>query len=443
MTRVLQRLMYKTQVPSHCFQLQFGPFNSTTQRRWKKPVVTAQTRLEDRTRDLKLDYLMTNFRKISLILILRDLMCARRRGPFVSVQIMSRWNNIVGLNVPIGGFLRKYPHVFDVFTHPIKRNICCKLTSKMTMLLQEESNVIRDMELDNVRRIKKLLMISVTGTLHIHALRLIRRELGLPEDFRESILAKYSSEFELVDLEIVKLINRDGVDEGLKVAEVEKWREREYREKWLSEFETKYAFPINFPTGFKIIAGFKGKLKDWQRLPYVKPYERKEVFRASTCGGIEQFEKRAVGILHELLSLTVEKMVEVERLAHFRRDFGIPVNLRELILKHPGIFYISTRGSTQMLFLREAYRKDYLVSPNPVYVVRRKMLDLILLGCRSTRELDSPRQVKESVGDQNRGAVVESDFVTSILENLDDNNDGNKENGEDTAAVYREEASAT
>ncbi|KAK1428962.1 hypothetical protein QVD17_17803 [Tagetes erecta] len=419
MSRVIQ------QVTSHQFRLQFGPFNSTIQRRWKKPAVTAQTRLEDRTRDLKLDNLMVKLHKLRLILSLHDLMSARRRGPFVSVQIMSRWTRIVGLNVPIGGFLRKYRHVFDVFPHPARRNVCCMLTSKMKLLLQEESDMINNMEFDNVKRIKKLLMISVTGHLHIHALRLIKRELGLPDDFRESILAKYS-DFELVDLEIVRLTNKDDVDENLKVAEVEKWREKEYKEKWLSEFETKYAFPINFPTGFKIKAGFKGKLKDWQRLAYSKAYEKEDSFRSSTRGGIERFEKRAVGILHELLSLTVEKMVEIERLVHFKKDFGIPVNFRELILKHPGIFYISTRGCTQMVFLREAYCKDVLVAPNPVYVVRRKMLDLVLLGSRNSRELRNSRE--ESGDDQNRGGVIQDDFVISILEKFDDNDNGNSEN---------------
>ena len=62
----------------------------------------------------------------------------------------------------------------------------------MTLLLQEESNAIRDMESDTVNRIKKLLMIFVTGILHIHTLRLIKRELSLNNDFRESILSKYN-----------------------------------------------------------------------------------------------------------------------------------------------------------------------------------------------------------------------------------------------------------
>nr|XP_043611273.1 protein ROOT PRIMORDIUM DEFECTIVE 1 [Erigeron canadensis] len=425
MTRFLQRFINNANIQTH---FKFGPFNCTTQHRWKKrPSTTAQTRLETRTRDLKLDTLMTKIHKLTIILNLYELMSTRRRGPFVSVQIMSRWKNIVGLNVPIGRFIRKYPHVFDVMPHPVKKNICCKISSKMKDLVKEEYNLVKSLELENVERVKRLLMMSTDGSLHIHALRLIKRELGLPDDFKDSILQKYDGFFELDGLEIVKLVEKE---EDMKVAEVEKWREREYKEKWLSEFETKYAFPVSFPTGFVIKAGFKGKLKDWQRMPYVKPYEKLESFRAKTSGGIERFEKRAVGILHELLSLTVEKMVEVERLVHFKKDFGLPVNFRELILKHPGIFYISTRGCIQVVILREAYCKDCLVLANPVYVIRRKMLDLVLLGSRNTRELRSLREGKESVGDQNRGGIIEDDFVVSILEKFDNDDDDYNGNNE-------------
>lgn len=295
----------------------------------------------------------------------------------------------------------------------------------MVGLIEKENDVVREMEFENVRKIKKLLMMSVNGKLHIHALRLIKKELGLPENFRESIIGKYSGEFKLVDLEIVALVENDNRDESLGVANVEAWRENEYREKWLSEFETKYAFPIKFPTGFKIKPGFKERLRNWQRLPYVKPYERREEgVRIRTCGGIERFEKRAVAILHELLALTVEKMLEVERLVHFKKDFGVEVNFRELILKHPGIFYISTKGSTQMVFLREAYCGDCLVEPNPVYVVRRKMLDFILLGRRNTRESRDKMEVRDERNvvpcNQSIGGIREGDFVIPILEYFDD-----------------------
>ena len=82
------------------------------------------------------------------------------------------------------------------------------------------------------------------------------------------------------------------------------------------------------------------------------------------------------------LSLTVEKMVEVEKISHFRKWFGIELNIRDLFLDHPGIFYLSTKGKRHTVFLREAYERGCLIQPNPVYDARRKLLDLVILGRR-------------------------------------------------------------
>lgn len=405
-------------------KIPFGPFNLFIQRRWKKPANTAQTRLESRTIDSKLNRLTTYLKKLKTILKIYELMSNRKRGPFVSLQLMSRWTNIVGLNVGMGEFVHKHPHVFDVFTHPVRRNLCCRISGKFKGLVSEEEGLVKDCELEGAKRVKRLLMMSKNGRLHVHALRLIRRELGLPEDFRESVLGKYKEDFRLVDLEIVELVDKD---ENFGVAEVEKWREKEYREKWLSEFETKFAFPINFPTGFEIERGFREKLKNWQMLPYLKPYEGNEVVQVGACGGKNRYEKRAVAMIHELLSLTVEKMVEVERLAHFKKDFGMEVNVRELLLKNPGIFYISTKGSTHAVILREAYSKGCLIESNPIYVVRRKMLDLVLLGCRNTRELQAEEEIKNGSDSLIRkafaGNTTVGEWVVPILESFDNVND--------------------
>ncbi|CAI8613756.1 unnamed protein product [Vicia faba] len=396
----------------------FSPFFLFNQKRWKKPVISAQTRLEDRVRDPHLDKLTTHFKKLNLVLKIHILMSNRKRGSFVSLQLMSRWRNILGLNVTVTSFLQKYPHVFDLFLHPFRRNMCCRITRKMKELILLEDVVAKSCELEIVMRVKKLLMMSLNGTLHVHALRLMRRELGLPCDFRDSILGKYSDEFRLVDLEIVALV---GWDDELGKARVEEWREREYREKWLSEFETKFAFPMSFPTGFKIERGFREKMKTWQRLSYTKPYERKDV----KCGGAQRYEKRAVAVLHEVLSLTLEKMVEVDQLAHFRRDFAIEVNMRELLLRHPGIFYISTKGNAQTVFLREAYEKGGLVEPNPVYTVRRNMLELVLLGRRKTKQLLASDEIMEEsnavVCEVDRESKREGDWAIPFLEGYEKN----------------------
>ncbi|KAI3444260.1 hypothetical protein Pfo_000925 [Paulownia fortunei] len=431
--RILQRF---TNTPHSPFPR--SPFTATIQTRFKKPANTAQTRLETRTRDPKLDLLAFHRRRLALVLSLYNLVSAKKRGPFVSLQLLSRWAPLAGVNtLPAGEFLRKYPHVFEVFTHPVRRNLCCKFTSNFVELLKLEDEIVGDMEDVNVIKIRKILSMSVNGRVHLYAIGLMRRELGLPENFRDLIIRKHSEIFRMIDLETVELVGWNENEGTLScLAEVEKWREKEYRVKWLSEFETKYAFPINFPTGFKIVPGFREKLRNWQRLSYVKPYERVEKVRVRTCGGIERYEKRAVGIIHELLCLMVEKMVEVERLAHFRKDLGIEVNLRELLLKHPGIFYISTRGNTQMVFLREAYNGGCLVEPNTIYDVRRKMLELILLGCRNTRELREQEEAGEDrkyvANYENGGATKDGDFVIPILESYSGNDhDCNiKDNGD-------------
>ncbi|KAH6817594.1 Ubiquitin carboxyl-terminal hydrolase family protein [Perilla frutescens var. frutescens] len=398
-----------------------GPFTASIQIRFKKPANTAQTRLETRALDAKLDRLAFHHRRLSLVLSLYNLVSGKKRGPFVSLNLLSRWAPHAGVTtLTAGEFLRKYPHVFEVFTHPVRRNACCTFTWKFVELVKLEDEILSGMEDVNVTKIRKILSMSVNGRVHIHAIRLMRRELGLSENFRDLIIRKHSDVFRMVDLEVVELVDWDEREGTMRFsAEVEKWREKEYREKWVSEFETKYAFPISFPTGFKIVAGFKEKLKNWQRLSYVKPYERMEKVRVRTCGGVERYEKRAVGIIHELLSLTVEKMVEVERLVHFKKDLGIEVNLRELVLKNQGVFYVATRGNSQIVFLREAYKGGCLVEANAVYDVRRKMLELMLLGCRNTREL---REQGED-NNENGKAARDGDFVIPILKGYSHNKD--------------------
>ncbi|XP_020244125.1 protein ROOT PRIMORDIUM DEFECTIVE 1 isoform X2 [Asparagus officinalis] len=386
--------------------------------RWKKPVDSAQTRLENRTRDLKLDKLMHQMKRLRIILKLHELMSKAKDG-YTSVQIVSRWRNIVGIHTGVGDFLRKYPHVFEIYRHPSRKNVCCRVLKDFNELVMEEARIVEESSDEIAEKVKKLLMMSNQGSLHLHSLWLVRRELGLPDDFRTSIIDRYPDEFSVVYPDTVVLVRRD---ESLAEAKVEKWREREYIDKWLSEYETKYAFPINFPTGFRIETGFREKLKNWQRLPYVKPYEKREVIRVKTCGGTERFEKRAVGILHEFLSLTVEKFVEVERLSHFRRDFNMEVNMRELLLKHPGIFSISTKGSTQTVILREAYSKGCLIEPNPIYEVRRKMLYLVSLGSLYSRQMGQLNELEERYKKESSCELVDGpcDGDWDILQNSDE-----------------------
>lgn len=70
---------------------------------------------------------------------------------------------------------------------------------------------------------------------------------------------------------------------------------------------------------------------------------------------------------------------------HFRMAMNLPKKLKDFLLQHQGIFYVSTRGNHSKLhtvFLREAYRKGELVEPNDMYLARRKLGELVVLSSR-------------------------------------------------------------
>lgn len=150
----------------------------------------------------------------------------------------------------------------------------------------------------------------------------------------------------------------------------------------LNLLELRYAFKQGFPPGMRLSQDYRSKLKKWQRLPFIGPYASLEGEAKRSKLGTRQLEKRAVGIVHEFLSLTVEKMVEVEKVSQFRKCFGIDLNIRDLFLDHPGMFYLSAKGKGHTIFLREAYAKGRLLQPHPIYDARRQLLDLVQMRRR-------------------------------------------------------------
>ncbi|KAJ0968406.1 hypothetical protein J5N97_025323 [Dioscorea zingiberensis] len=50
-------------------------------------------------------------------------------------------------------------------------------------------------------------------------------------------------------------------------------------------------------------------------------------------------EKRAVAMIHEFLSLTVEKKSTLERIAQFREAMGLPKKLKEFLLQHQAVMF--------------------------------------------------------------------------------------------------------
>lgn len=315
-----------------------------------------------------------------------------------------------------GRFILKFPHVFEVFDHPVQRILYCRLTRKAISQIDQENRALLAQIPDAVTRLRKLLMLSNTGRIRLEHVRIARREFGLPDDFEYSVVLKHPQFFRLFDADetrnkYIEIVEKDG---NLAVCAIEREREKEYREKGVDAENIRFSFIVNFPPGFKIGKYYKIAVWKWQRLPYWSPYEDISGYDLRSLEAQKRMEKRAVAMIHELVSLTVEKKMTLERIAHFRMTMNLPKKLKEFLLQHQGIFYISTRGNHGKLhtvFLREAYKKGELVEPNDLYLARRKLADLILLSPRNVKmdqELVNYRRDGEE--DNRRRFKFEDDF---------------------------------
>ncbi|EXC15953.1 hypothetical protein L484_015756 [Morus notabilis] len=291
-----------------------------------------------------------------------------------------------------GAFMLKFPHVFEIYEHPVQRILYCRLARKAHLQIERERQALYAQIPGAVTRLRKLLMMSNNGRLRLEHVRIARREFGLPDDFEHSVILKYPQYFRLVDAKetrnkYIEYVESEK-DPSLTVCAIEKLREREYREKGADAEDIRFSFIVNFPPGFKIGKYYRIAVWKWQRVPYWSPYEDVSGYDLRSIEAQKRMEKRAVATIHELLNLTVEKKITLERIAHFRMAMNLPKKLKDFLLQHQGVFYISTRGNygkMHTVFLREAYRRGELVEPNDLYFARRKLAELVLLSSRTAK----------------------------------------------------------
>ncbi|XP_047307996.1 protein ROOT PRIMORDIUM DEFECTIVE 1 [Impatiens glandulifera] len=350
-----------------------------------------------RARDPTFEKLMGNYKNLLKVIAIQDLILASpiKNPPSVSVDFLNRLSQRLHLNRGAVAFLRKYPRIFDIFNNTSKCQPFCKLTAAAIDISQQETEAIAASISLSVDRLVRILSMSVSKSVPLRAVMKVWKELGLPDDFVNSVIASNPHIFQLIDgnepnTHVLKLVDNKSIENFS--AAIENWRITEYCKEGnnVDRSDIKYCFKQMFPPGMRLGKTFKAKLKEWQRLPYIGPYEEmRENRKSNSKAGMMGLEKRAAAIVHEFLSLTVEKMVEVEKISHFRKCFGINLNIRDLFLDHPGIFYLSTQGKMHTMFLREGYERGCLIEPNPVYTARRKLLDLVLLSRRGLSSCDS------------------------------------------------------
>ncbi|CAH9110315.1 unnamed protein product [Cuscuta europaea] len=364
---------------------------------------TSAEYVASRARDITFEKLMENYKNFLRVSEIQDLILASRSNPpSVSVDFLNRLSQRLHLNRGAIAFLRRYPHIFHIFYHSAKSQPYCALTETAMEISRLEAQSTSSSLALAVERLVRILSMSLTKMVPLRAIFKTWKELGLPDDFENSLISSNPHIFTLgqgnePNTHVLKLVTE--IPKETLTASVENWRIKECCKEdsgGKDITEILYSFKHSYPPGMRLKRNFKAKVKEWQGLPYIGPYEewgcKEEENKNISKRQMIEKEKRAVAIVHEFLSLTVEKMVEVEKISHFRKWFGIDLNIRDLFLDHPGIFYLSTKGYRHTVFLRETYERGCLIEPNSIYEARRKLLHLVAMGRRGISLHKTPRQ---------------------------------------------------
>ncbi|XVF29256.1 hypothetical protein REPUB_Repub15cG0105400 [Reevesia pubescens] len=285
--------------------------------------------------------------------------------------------------------IHRYPTVFELFTIPMPPTplnatksgyqLCVRLTPAAQSLAMQELNLKSAMSDFLANKLQKLLMLSSHRRLLLSKLVHLGPHLGLSPNFRSRLCNDHPDKFKIVDTSYGRALELVSWDPGLAVP--------------LKPPPVNRGLIVDRPLKFKQLTLRKGlNLKRRHReflmklneLPDVCPYNTSlEDFAKSSL----EAEKRACGVVREVLGMMVEKRTLIDHLTHFRKEFGLPNKLRAMIVRHPELFYVSLKGLRDSVFLVEGFDdKGVLLEKDESIVIRDKLMALVAEGKKIRRE---------------------------------------------------------
>ncbi|CAI0552691.1 unnamed protein product [Linum tenue] len=321
-------------------------------------------------------------------------------------------------------FIRKYPSVFEEF-HPGGLGIHphIKLTQQVLDLDAEEQLVYQSESYrQNVAdRLVKLVMLARIDKIPLNVLDCIKWDLGLPDDYVKSIVPEFPDYFRVLGpemaLELVCWCDESAVSVMEKKA---KSGGKVY------EKGKPLSFEMQFSTGFEMDKKVKKWFDEWQKLPYISPYENATHLGSTT----DEADKWAAGVLHELLNLFVSKKADKEDLLYVGEWLGIRSWFKRALLNHPGIFYVSGKLGTYTVVLKEGYKRGWLAEKNELVDIRSRYMHLMHLvpegHHKATTNAPARNKKEEKKASKQPGEKDdnrEKDAAASKVSDLDDDSD--------------------
>lgn len=336
-----------------------------------------------RCKERPLDKVIESQKKLKLVNQIKHILL-RQPNHKMSVAELAKHRKHLGLQrgrrlIPI---LRRYPSVFQV-TEEEAYCFYFTLTPQAQQLHREELQIKSQMEGLLVENLRKLLMMSVSKRVLLEKIAHLATDMGLPMDFRTNLCNKYPEFFKVVDTDYGPALELTSWDPTLAVSFAEKASEEAniLDSELILDRPRKFK-KLNLPNGYSLSRKDKQRILMFQEMPFISPY--------SDCTSLQpasmEAEKHACAVIHELLSLTLEKRTLVDILTHFRHAFKFSNKVRAMLLRHPELFYVSFKGDRDSVFLREAYRGSELKEKGPFLLWKEKLQALMLAGKRQTAE---------------------------------------------------------
>ncbi|KAH7567740.1 hypothetical protein JRO89_XS07G0136400 [Xanthoceras sorbifolium] len=260
--------------------------------------------------------------------------------------------------------IQRHPLIFETYRH-IDNKMWLGFTDFAEELLQEESSIMDAMEMDRVKRVRKLLMMSKEKRIPLSKIYHNRLLFGIPEDFRDRV-AKYPEYFRIVvendGKRILELVNWDPT---LAVSELE----RQFvgsEDRVIKAFK----FPVKYGKDLGLDENDTRKLNLLNTLPLVSPYSDGWKLDMWSL----EAEKYRVGVVHEFLNLTLEKRASIHNIVEFKEDFSLTRRTYEMLKKQPHTFYLAGTEMNWAVFLKDAYDENgVLIDKDPQVIFNEKL----------------------------------------------------------------------
>ncbi|KAL4559033.1 hypothetical protein LXL04_031165 [Taraxacum kok-saghyz] len=260
-------------------------------------------------------------------------------------------------------FIQRHPLIFQTYRHSNDK-IWFGFTDFMETFLEQEKTIMDEMEHDRINTVRKLLMMSANKRIPLSKIYHCRSLFGIPEDFRDRV-RKYPDYFNTIVEEngkrVLELVNWDP---KLAISNLEqKFMEDEDRAKKAFQFKVKHGKSLNLDEQDE------RKLNLLNTLPLVSPYSDGASLDLWTL----EAEKYRVGVVHEFLSLTLEKRASIHHIVEFKEELSLTKHTYAMLLKQPRSFYLAGTEMNWVVFLRDAYGEDgVLIHKDPQVLFNEK-----------------------------------------------------------------------